>query len=224
VGRGRLLTGTLVNVGVGFQRTLSWGPFTTALRITSFTFRGSDTVNTRTDIGLFAAPDASQVEPPTPPLIPPGWTNLCDASPTASASAAEQLSRQLPFQAISSVDNNVYSDLAIVYYAPQWWLKVIFWNQTGALAQLSAYIAVEELTQEEAGLGVDIRPQPDFPIPPAPPPPTAPTPGAGESPTPTPAPPPATLPLLLPAPDPVAMPPIAVDPTDPVASSAAICS
>lgn len=221
--RGYLLTGTCIAIVAGTQRTFSWGPFTAPIMIDSLTIRSQDTLNTRTSIGLFSAPSDDEVSGVAGPVIPAGWTNLLWPAQGTAGVADELLAMDLPLQGTSSTDWNTLPNLRLVVIGAQFWIKVIYFNRTGAGSTMHVYISCHDLTEEEAGTAIVVRPQPDFPVEilPAPPPPAILPPSP---PPPAPAPPaPVGEPPPLPLPPPEAAPAIAIDPRDPDTSAEAQC-
>jgi len=223
MGRGYLLTGTLTPILAGTTRTLSWGPFTTNLRVTTIHYVTGDPTSGRSILGLYQAQDDSAPTLGSPPAIPAGWTNLFTPHEAPTTNVEEQRAMLLPLQNVTTASDTL-TGLAILVRGAQYWLKVIVHNDTGGGINARAYLACEELTDLEAGVDITPRPQPDFLPPPPAPGPVPPPPGAAPPPPPPPAAiEPALGPPPLPLPPPELAPPIAVDPNDPDASADSLC-
>ncbi len=229
-GRRHILTGIIPNCPAGETRSISWGPFTFPHILIAYRVEGSANSTDDPGFGLFVASDDSlatgAIAAPWSP--PSGWTPLTelgtnnDPAPHTNTTAA----RFLPFSQLPG-ETYIVDELGLLVTGAPFFLKHAWRNQFGGAGHQRVTLVIEEAQGADPTQAVQPRPIPGAPPPPAPPAPApapAPAPPAPQpAPTPQPAPPAPPAPSPAPPLPPVAMPPIDLDPRDPIESARQLC-
>ena len=219
MGRRRWLTfGTTLQAAATF-RTYSFGPFRTGIRIKSMYLDCFSTNAQNAVVGLFAAPSPDRPGGAivNPAAIPPGWTALHEHSHFDGGSIIDPEMFNFPIGGPVNTTPINLTNLEIDVVGQLFYLKVWINNRTAAAIDQQGNLTIEEDPPNLDGVTVDVRPIPGT-EPPAPPPPAPPPPPPPAPPPPPPEPTPQ-LPGPLPLPAYETIPPITLDPFDPLASA-----
>jgi hypothetical protein len=221
MGRRRILTGQVAVVPNTNLFTFSWGPFGVPMTIWSLRCKTSDTLVTRSTVGLYVSADSGFVTGAVPAksLTPTGWTRITEPSFHAAGNDDDLRARDNPFQTAAG-EAIIIDNIGVVVFGNPLYIKLLIWNPTAVAFSANAFLIIEETPDADPLTAIAVRPQPgqlpatpeQVPPPPAPPP----APAAPAPPPPATPPPPIVVGTASPTLPPAAqMPAFTIDPTDP---------
>lgn len=221
--RTRLLAFGTTALSNGNFCSFSFGPFSGTLRLRTIYLDCGGSAQQNGAVGIFTSPGNDQpsgiVANPAP--LPAGWTPIYTHSLFDGGSVVDGELYKFPFGTKSDAGPIIMTGLDLDLVGSLFFLKVWVNNRTAAAYDPQGWLAVEENPPGTEGLPIEPRVPPLEEAAPPPPPLTE---AAAAAPPPEAAPPPPPPPAaLLPIASAESIPPVQIDPQDPVESSRELC-